>query len=414
MKIAVVGCGAMGQVCAAQIAKSNDVEELRLCDIRFDIVEQLGVYLKSEFECENISAHRTDASDFDELMKVVDGVDVVVNPGSPHFNHNIAEAAYKSGAHYVDIGLDTPEEWPYPNEFDDPSITKKWKKANLTALKTIGVCPGISNLLGKYAADRFDRVQDINIRVFGDVESQGSSPARWSSEYQLKDQLTQPYALIDGKVESVSQFEGEENYTFPHLTEVFPHALTDEKECVYISHADPFYLSKSIGKGLKNCDMKWSVNRVTAFKTLKEAGLINKELIKVKGIEVSPIDVLGSLAPPTAFIEEYRKYIEDGKFIDYQYLVVDTKGERDGHETRLVLYTHSTAIEASKMIPGATATSYLTAVPPGIAALMLGNGKITTKGVVTPEMLSKVEVDTFIQELAKCDINIHERLERII
>ena len=173
MKIALVGCGAMGQVCAAQIAKSHEVDELRLCDIRFDVVERLVVYLKREFKCENVSAHHSDASDFDGLMKVVDGVDIVVNPGSPHFNQNIAEAAYKSGAHYLDIGLDTPEEWPYPQEFSDPSITKKWEKAGLTALKTIGVCPGISNLLGKYAADRLDLVRDIRIRVFADVKSQG-------------------------------------------------------------------------------------------------------------------------------------------------------------------------------------------------------------------------------------------------
>jgi saccharopine dehydrogenase-like NADP-dependent oxidoreductase len=333
--------------------------------------------------------------------------------GSPRFNLKVEQAALESHAHYVDIGLDTPDEWHYPRELEDPAISEQWRQAGLTALKSIGLSPGITNMLGKYAADRLDTVHDMYVRGFSDVEMVGDVPF-WSAQQFTLDQLTVPRALIDGIMQDVPWGGAEEIYSFPNLTEVFPHLATNEWKCAYISHPETNYLSQTIGKGLRNCDMKWSVQDYAAGKVLRERGLLSQEPIMVKGVEVAPVDVLIALSPPTLSITDYQREIENGSLCDYEIFVVDTTGERGGRKERQIRWFYMSARQATEIIPGATATSYTTATPPAVAALLLGKDEIRSRGMFIPEMLPKEEIDLMFARLAEAGIVVHERIERVL
>jgi saccharopine dehydrogenase-like NADP-dependent oxidoreductase len=413
MKITMIGTGAMGQVCAAQLARAPDVEELRLCDIRVEVAERTAEYLKRQFAFDRSTVHKTDASALDELLRVCDGVDVVVNMGSPSYNLKIGKAALECQAHYVDIGLDTPEEWHYPRELEDPEIGEVWRDAGLTALKSIGLSPGITDMLGKYTADRLDTVHDLFIRGFSDVEMEGDVPF-WSAYQFTLDQLTVPRAMIDGTVQEVPWGGAEETYAFPNLAETFPHLSTNEWLVSYISHPEANYLSRTIGKGLRNCDIKWSVQDYAESTVLRERGLLSQKPITVKGVEVAPVDILLALSPPTLFIDDYQREIDGGSLCDYLFFVVDALGESDGKKERHVRWFHMTARQASEIVPGATATAYTTATPPAIAAILLGRDEIKSCGVFIPEMLPKGEIDLMFNKLAEVGIVILERVERII
>jgi saccharopine dehydrogenase-like NADP-dependent oxidoreductase len=280
-------------------------------------------------------------------------------------------------------------------------------EAGLTALRTVGVAPGLTNMLAKYAADRLDHVHDIRIRMWSDFDSR-EPLSTWSSEYTMRDLSTTPTALIDGKIENVPWYGGEERYEFP--------GISGEVSCVYVSHPEPYYLSRAIGKGLRNADIKRAHNKELEFrKRLMDWGLLSRQPIDVKGVSVSPLDVLVRLAPQTLFIEDCKKKMEDGTIMnDESIIVADVRGEMGSKEVRHVLWCHVTFREANKRIPGATSISYLTATPPAIAAVMLGKGEIKTKGMITPEMLAKEEIATFMAEMAKRDIIVHERMERVV
>lgn len=74
-KVLIVGCGAQGKVISAHLAKTREVDQIRLSDINLELCKQHADRLKSE----KISTHRVDASKINELASPAKGVDVVVN-----------------------------------------------------------------------------------------------------------------------------------------------------------------------------------------------------------------------------------------------------------------------------------------------------------------------------------------------
>lgn len=403
MKIAIIGAGVQGQVVSAILVESPEVDEIRVAERRLDLLKRLADYLESE----KLSIHRVDASKVDEVLRVAEGVDVVINATYPRLNITIMEAALKSRAHYLDLA----------SEYDDVPrylrLDGKWKEAGLTAVLAMGYTPGLTNVLAKYAADGLDRVHEIRVRMYGDAESK-EPIAFWSPEVAWGDIALPPTVFMDGEFKVVPPFSGVEVYRFPNLSDVFPN-VANEQRCIYHAHEEPHYMGRFIDKGLKYADFKVAYARWELDKQIVDMGLAKTEPIEVKGVKAAPRDVLLKLTPPTLFIDEYKEKIDAGVLIDQRrYLVVDVRGEKAGKDVRHVLWFHKTLKEAHSKVPGATATSYLTSAPPVTAALMLGRGEIGTGGVISGEGLTQDEVEKFLSELAKMDIQIHERVGRTI
>jgi len=398
MKILVVGIGFQGAVIATELVKSPEVSEVRLSDIDLGKAERVAERLKSE----KVSTQSVDANKLEDLLRAAKGMDVVVNATVPIFNLKIMNAALRSGACYQDLALGSPP--PFEEALSSElGLSDKFKDAGLTALINTGTSPGITNIVAKYAADKLDQVNEIRMRWFGSMESK-EYISLWSPETMWLDMGLKPLVYENGELKKVAPFSGEEEYKFPD-----PIGL---QTVVHHHHEDVITLSRFI-KGVKYVDFKAGGPDNVVAKAIIQLGLLNDKPIKVKGVEVAPIDVLISLTPPTLPLEEMEKKIKAGIMVDErEYFAEEVSGYRGGKEVRFIFNWCSNLHEAQRRIPGATALSYITAIPAAILAKMLGKGEVKTTGVIPPECLESEVIGRFLAELAEKGIVIHERVER--
>jgi len=155
MKLLIIGCGDQGATIARYLVDKADVDEVRLADLDLKRAGRLADTLKSS----KVFTRRVDAGNIEEVLRVAEGIDVVVNATLPRFDLPIMEAAINAGANYVDM-----ESGPPYVTGEQLAQDEKWRKAGLTALTSTGISPGVMNVLIAHAADQLDSVEEILIR----------------------------------------------------------------------------------------------------------------------------------------------------------------------------------------------------------------------------------------------------------
>ncbi len=396
MKAVVVGTGAIGIVIASELVSNPETEEVRLADINLQRAERIRDWLKSE----KVSAQRVDANRSDEIVRVAEGVDVIVNATLPRFNLKIMDAAFGAKANYVDLALDDYSSYQQQLEFHD-----KWKAAGLTALLNAGSAPGITNVLAAQAADKLDRVDEIRIRIFDSVESK-EIVSTWSPEVMWDDMATEPIVYENGDLKRVPLFSGEEIYNFPEPIGPQP--------VVAHVHEEPVTLPRFIGKGLKHVDLKLGTPDMPTIKFVVELGLLDDKPVDVGGVKVVPRDLFFKLIPRTLSFEEVENKIEAGTLVDArECYVVEVEGEKAGKKTTYILSVpFPSLLEVQEKMPGATHESYVTGISAAIFTGMICTGDIKTKGVFLPESLELEARETFLTKLAEKDIKIQEKVKK--
>jgi len=393
MKTLVVGTGAIGIVVASELARSPEVEEVRLADINVQRAERASAWLKSE----KVSTHRVDAGRPDDVVGVAEGVDVIVNATLPRFNSEIMDAAFRAKANYLDLAMGEGSSFLKQLEQDD-----RWSEAGLTALLNAGSSPGITNVLAAHAAGKLHRVDAIRIRIFDSVEGKGIV-STWSPKVMWDDMATEPVVFENGKFKEVPLFSGEEIYNFPDP--IGPQTV------VAHVHEEPWSLPRFIGKGLKYVDLKLGTPDMPIVKFVVQLGLMDEKAIDVGGVKVAPRDLFLKLVPPTLSFEEVKNKIRAGTLIDAQECyAIEIEGEKEGKRTTYISSVLFPSLrEVQEKMSGATHESYVTGVSAAVFTQMVCMGDIEAKGVFLPECLRLEERKKFIAELAKRDIRISER-----
>jgi len=407
MKVLIIGCGEQGATIARYLIEKADVEEVRLADIDLKSADSLAKSLKSS----KASSHRVDAGNIEEMLKVAEGVDLIVNAVLPRFDLQIMEAALKSKANYVDMASGPP----YVTD-EQLGQNEKWKKAGLTALINTGISPGITNVLIARAADQLDSVEEVLLRSAIKIlpgtqvyEGKELFLETWSPETMWQDFIEPPVIFENGKRKTAPLFGGEEVYPFPDP--VGPCTV------VYHVHEEIFTLPYFI-KGLKKVNMKvgWQPTLFIA-KALTELGLFSEKPIEVDGVKVAPRKLFFKLTKSIPTTDELVKKIEAGVVLETVMTdVIEIKGEKAGVKITYK-YLHATPRmtlrEGYKKYgrsflerPGIVGTSC------AIFTYMLGSGRIKTKGVVPPEGLTREERDVFLKELTERGFVYKEIVER--
>ncbi|MFB0500900.1 MAG: saccharopine dehydrogenase family protein [Candidatus Bathyarchaeia archaeon] len=395
MKILVVGTGAIGIVVASELEKNLEVKEVRIADINLGRAEWLRDWLKSE----KVSAHRVDAGKSEDVVRVAEGVDAIVNTTLPRFNLTVMGAAFKAKANYVDLAM-----YDYSSFLKQLELDDKWKEAGLTALLNAGSSPGITNVLAAHAADTLDHVDEMRIRIFDNVESK-EIVSTWSPEVMWDDMATEPVVYENGELNRVPLFSGEEIYNFPDP--IGPQTV------VWHVHEEPATLPRFIGKGLKYVDLKLGTPDMPTIKFVVQLGLMSDEPLDVRGVKMAPRDLFLKLIPPTLSFEEVKNKIKAGKLIDaHECYVVEVEGEKAGKKMTYIFSVPFPSLrEVQKKLSGATHESYVTGVAAATFTEMVCMGEIKAKGVFLPECLERRARETFIAKLAEKDIEIRERVE---
>jgi saccharopine dehydrogenase-like NADP-dependent oxidoreductase len=180
------------------------------------------------------------------------------------------------------------------------------------------------------------------------------------------------------------------------------------------AHEEVISLPRFIGKGLKYVDIKMHCDPVQ--KAIYQLGLVDTKPIQVKGVKVVPRDVLLKLVPKTPSMEELAEMYKTGILgNDVFIFTVDVRGEKAGEKINHIIHVKSPSLsQIQKKTPGANCVSYSTGTSAAIFTEMLGKKEIRNRGAFPPECLEPKARETFIAKLSEKDLEVYERVERLL
>ena len=397
-KMLIVGCGAQGKMLSTYLARSDEVDQIELCDINLDECKRHAEWLGSD----KVSVHRASANDVNELTKLANGTDIVINAVESIFNLFVIDAALRSGTHYVDLAFGPP----YDNLQNAFERNDKFTDIGRTALTSIGASPGITNMLAAQASDKLDSVESIYVRSC-DVIDATEPIYPWSPRTLIQDCMLNPVIIDNGEMSDVPPFSGEETYTYPDP------AIGTQKIWYHI-HEEPFMFAHTMkAKGLKKCNVK--EGGLGRIKTLYDMGMLTTKPVKVRGVEVPSWELAASLLPTPPTGEDLKRMTESNIIADsHCVILVDVSGERNGVPERHTLWACAPSIrEVMKKYPIATHSSFQISVTGSLAALKLVRKEINVTGVLTPEQLPRTTRQKLLDELGQQDppLRLYERVE---
>jgi saccharopine dehydrogenase (NAD+, L-lysine-forming) len=392
IRVAIIGCGGVGQCVAQDLARSDLVSELILADIDLRGAESVRKRTGSD----KIEIIKTDASNPKEVTKIAKKADLLVNGTAPAFNLRIMEGCLKGGSNYIDMAS-TYE------SYDDPSATEvdnhqlnlndKWEKAGQLALVSMGVEPGASNILARRAADRMESVDYVKVRDGDNGCIEGYEfLTTFSPEAMLEEVLVDPLYWENGRWHRSPALEVSEVYQFP--------APVGPLRVFRTEHEESELVPKFLGKPVRKVDFMIGLDEkfIGYVKMLKKLGLTSRDPMNVKGSKVAPFDLVASIMP--------RPDSLGNKIKGTSIAMVEVGGKMKG-ENAIMKTWISMSHEKAYAISGQNATPYTTAMPVAVAVEMFARGEIKVKGVKSPEAVDPIK---FYEYLPRKQIPVFEEI----
>jgi saccharopine dehydrogenase (NAD+, L-lysine forming) len=388
MKVLLIGCGAVSYVLTNFLAKDIDVVKV--------VCASNNTNLANDFINQNndkISIIHLDASKKKDIINVAKGFDLIINASLPEFNETIMQAALEVKANYQDLcsyleDLKTVEQLKYHDMF---------KKFKLIALINTGIAPGITNILAKDIADKFDELNSIKIRILEEQKAIDFIPS-WSLKVTIDELNSPPLNFFEGNFKFVVPFEDFEEYVFPepYGKKIAVNLYGDEISTL------PNYINA------KNIDFKCAGSDIDFARTICKLGLLNKNKIVVDNQEIIPLNIFSKLAPKVPTPKEMEKLIKDNIIKNAIFIsVIQGDGIQSGRKIiikKIVIYPD--LINIQKIMPGATYISYPTALA---AYAFFKIIKIIKKyGVFVPEALDNSIRKEILAKLENYNVIITE------
>ena len=380
MRVLLVGAGGVGEAIAA-IAKPRVWMELMvLADYNIDRAEEvqqkLGDADANRFPVEFIDASKQES--IEELARKYE-VDLIMNAVDPIFNKQIFDAAYNVRANYMDMAMTLSE--PHPTDpFHKTNVklgdyqfdkSKDWEQKGLLALVGFGVEPGMADVFARYAQDHlFDEIEEIGVRDGANLTIDGYDFApSFSIWTTIEECLNPPVIYEEGKGWFTTEPFSE------HETFEFPEGI-GPLDVVNVEHEEVLLMPRWLKA--KRVTFKYGLGDefISVLKTLHKLGLDNKGKIKVRGMEVSPRDVVAAALPDPAHLGEKMH----GKTCAGTWV----KGSKDRKQKEVYLYQVADNQECMERW-GCQAVVAQTAFTPVIAMDLIEHGVWQGAGVLGPE-----------------------------
>lgn len=383
MRVLLIGVGGVGEAIAALAKGRPWLEQMVLADYNPARAGQVSAKLGLP---KRFPAAQIDADDRDAVAALAKKfrADLIMNAVDPVFNEAIFEAAFQSGAHYMDMALSLSK--PHPTRPFERTGVKlgdyqferagAWAQKGLLALVGMGVEPGMSDVFARYAADYlFDEIDEIGVRDGANLVVRGYGFAPTFSIWTTIEECLNPPVIWE-------QARGW--YTTPPFSEPevfdFPGGI-GPVECVNVEHEEVILVPRYVK--CKRVTFKYGLGDefIGVLKTLHMLGLDNKEKISVKGVEVAPRDVLAACLPnPAALGDKMSGKTCAGTLVT---------GTKNGRRRAVYLYQVADNKQCMRAV-GSQAVVAQTAFNPVIAMELLATGVWRAVGVLGPEAFDPV------------------------
>jgi saccharopine dehydrogenase-like NADP-dependent oxidoreductase len=383
MRILMVGAGGVGGAVAAIATRRDFVEHLVVADYDLGRAEKVVASVGDE----RFTAARVDASDEEAVHRLLTEhrCDALLNATDPRFVMPLFRAALAARAHYLDMAMSLSRPHPErPHELtgvklgdEQFALAAEWEAAGRLALVGMGVEPGLSDVLARYAADHlFAQVDELDVRDGADLTVRGYDFApSFSIWATIEECLNQPVV-----------WERDRGwYTTPPFSEPevfdFPEGI-GPVECVNVEHEEVLLMPRWIDARRVTFKYGLGTEFIDVLKTLHKLGLDSTRPVRVRDVEVPPRDVLAAALPDPAALGE----LMSGKTC----AGVRVSGTgTDGRPRRVYLY-HVVDNAWSMAEYGCQAVVWQTAVNPVVALELIATGTWRGAGVLGPEAFDAV------------------------
>ena len=377
MKALVLGgAGAVCSETTRDLAQYSKFDEIMVADFNEDAAKELvksigDPRLKTVF---------FDANDYDAMLKLFPGYDVVVNGLPWKYDLAVTQACVEVGVNGLDVSTEK-EQWDY----HDTAIEK-----DIIFIPGVGATPGITNEMAKNAANQMDGVDDVQI-YFAAFRCPAPAPGLLITFlWEFHPKTESRYYYEDGEFHWVGPFEGIETMNFG--------GQIGEQEVCYIPHPETQTFPKHLGAKKVSVRGCFPPHAMRLAKSMLESGLYSEEPITINGVETTSFEMMHKILLELPETKETPIWAYG--------LVVDVYGQKDGKDVKIRQWSEHPPMEEW----GGKAAYYKNiAIPLSIGAQMIVRGDVEARGVLPPE--SSLDPKIFFDELKLRGITIGEERE---
>ena len=391
MRVLVVGSGGVGAAFASIAARRPIFEQVIVADIDAARAARAAARAGSP----RVVSTRADASDRFDLVELARTarVDIIVNACDPRLNPPIFDAAFAAGVHYLDMAMHMSV--PHPtNPYHEVGVMlgdaqlavgSEWEERGQLALVGMGVEPGFSDVAARFASDHlFSRIDEVGVRDGSDLVIDGVAFAPTFSIWTTIEECLNPPIVYERGRGWFTTAPFSEPETF-----VFPEGI-GPLGCVNVEHEEVVLMPRWLDVGRVTFKYGLGDEFLDVLKTLHKLGLDSTRPVSVRGVEVSPRDVVAAVLPnPAELGDRMRGRTCAGSLV---------RGlDLDGRPRETYLY-QVVDNEWTMREFGHQAVVWQTAVHPVVAVELVATGVWQGAGVRGPEAFS---ADPFLTLLAE-------------
>jgi saccharopine dehydrogenase (NAD+, L-lysine forming) len=378
VKALVIGAGGVGSAIANIASRRTSITQMTVADYDLKRAEAAVARTKDD----RFKAAKVDAGDVEALRELIRNTkpDIVVNAIDPRFVMPIFRACEVEEVNYMDMAMSLSKphpEYPYTEcgvKLGDEQFARDWNWAErgIYALVGMGIEPGMSDVFAKYAAEHlFSEIDSITVLDGANLVVEGYEFAPTFSIWTtIEECLNPPIVWEDG-----TGWFTTEPFSEPEIFD-FPEGI-GPVACVNVEHEEVVLIPQKIDA--KKVNFKYGLGEefIGILEMIRKLGLDKTERVEVKGVKVSPRDLLAASLPDPATLGKRMK----GKTC----AGILVKGKDKSSNPRAVYIYHAVDNEWSMQEYGDQAVVWQTALNPVIAMELISEGIWKPEAVMGPE-----------------------------
>ncbi len=305
---------------------------------------------------------------------------VVINCMEGDWNYEVFKVCARLGVNCIDLGSEIPIT---KKQF---SLNKVMKKKNIAGIAGIGSVPGIGNIMLRYASEKFDTIEDINLGF------------AWDSNMK---EFVVPFSIESVLEEFTDRAPIVENRRFKYkipLSNIIRkyHRYVGAENEMLVRHPEQYTLMHYFGKkGLKNIKFYagFPEHSFKMILSLIKLGFASKKEINYFGTKIKPINFLTQMLKNLGMPEEYT---------EKENIWAHITGTKSGKRRSILMECLVPPLRGWE----SGGCNIDTGFPASILAQMVKKGVITEKGSFSPEI--GIPHSIFFSELRKKKMRIYE------
>lgn len=379
MKITVLGAGAIGSAVAYDLAHSDEVARVQVCESQPITLRAF----REAFAHPNLRTYEADARDLQTLEPIVAGSACVVSCIGPEHNDRLSRLALDLGAHFVDLGS------PRPLRVREESVGELAERRQRWVVTDCGLAPGLVNVLTMRGIASLDDARAARVRV-GDVPTDPAGPflhRLGHSAERLIDEYTLPaYVLRGSEVETRDAMTG-----------------VEPLEVDGFGTMEAFYTGGGLGTLAET--LAGRLDTLDA-KTIRYPGHAERMrfLLELGLADRTSLDVRTHLTYRDVLVRRLRQRL-GGAYEDAVLVRIEIEGRRDGDAGTLIYEI----VDRANPESGLSAMQRCTGFPAATAAVLLAQREVPGGGIGPAAQVLPVE--PFVKRLEARGIEISERWE---